>query len=165
MSSAVPVISPQNEGENLWFGGGLVTFKVTSAQSGGVVCMFQHAASRGKRTPLHVHPHHDELAYILEGELLIHVDGVEHRAGAGATVWVPRGTPHAFVVTSELARSVWFVTPGAEMEAFYRQAGDAVTNPTLPPVEVDIPRVVAAGESTGAMKTLGAPPFPAEMPM
>jgi quercetin dioxygenase-like cupin family protein len=165
MSSAVPVISPENAGENLWFGGGLITFKVTSAQSGGVVCMFLHAAGRGKRTPLHVHPDHDETFYILEGEFLLHIDGVEQRAGAGATVFIPRGIPHAFLVTSELARSVCFVTPGEVMEAFYRQAGDVVANPTVPPAELDIPRVVAAGESTGAMKTLGAPPFPVDIPV
>jgi quercetin dioxygenase-like cupin family protein len=162
MSSAMAAVVPQNTGENLWFGGGLVTFKVTSAQSGGELCIIEHAASYGKRTPLHTHPDHDETAYILEGELLIHVDGVEYRAGPGSVVWVPRGTPHAFLVTSELARSLWFVTPGEAMEAFYRQAGDEAKNRTLPPPEIDIARLRAAGESTGAMKTLGPPPFPAD---
>src|SRR4051812_5803996 len=112
MSSAMPVITPQNVGEDVWFGGGLVTFKITSEQSGGGLCMIEHAASRGKRTPLHLHPDHDETVYVLEGELLLHIDGVEHTAGPGAVVWVPRGTPHALLVTSELARSVWAITPG-----------------------------------------------------
>ena len=164
MSSARPTIVPQDAGEDVWFGGGLVTFKVTSAQSAGVLCMIEHAASRGKRTPLHLHPDHDEMCYILEGELLLHIDGVEHTAGAGAVVWIPRGVPHAFLVTSELARSLWTVTPGGAMEAFYRQAGDVVTSRTLPPPEIDIARLRSAGEGTGAMKTLGAPPFPADMP-
>lgn len=112
MSSAMSAIIKENAGENVWFGGGLVTFKVTSEQSGGVLCMIEHAASRGKRTPLHLHPDHDETGYVLEGELLLHIDGVEYTAGPGMVVWVPRGTPHAFLVTSETVRSLWICTPG-----------------------------------------------------
>jgi quercetin dioxygenase-like cupin family protein len=163
MSNAVPVVTRQKEGENLWFGGGLVTFKVTSEQSGGELCVFEHAASRGKRTPLHLHIDSDETVYILEGELLLHIDGVEQTAGPGAVVWIPRGTPHAFLVTSEIARSIWVVTPGGVMEAFYRQAGDAAPSRILPSAEIDIVRLREVGEGTGAMKMLGAPPFPADV--
>lgn len=164
MGSAVPTITPQDAGENLWFGGGLVTLKVTSAQSEGRVCLMEHGASRGKRTPMHLHADHDETVYILEGELLLNIDGIEHTAGAGAVVYIPRGVPHAFVIISEYARSLWAVTPGDVMEAFYRQAGDAATSRTLPPPEIDIARLREVGERTGAMKTLGPPPFPAEVP-
>lgn len=160
MVSAVPVIAQEKNGENLWFGGGLVTFKVTSEQSGGVLCIFKHAASRGKTTPLHLHPGYDETIYLLEGELLFHIDGVEHLAGPGAVVWIPRGTPHAFLVTSKVARSLCVVTPGEVHEAFFRQAGDPAVGRSLPPAEIDIPRLIAAGEATGAMKVLGPPPFP-----
>ena len=163
MSNATPVITEQSAGESLWFGGGLVTLKVTSEQSGGRLCLIEHAATQGKRTPLHLHADHDEIAYILEGELLLHIDGVERMAGPGAVVWIPRGTPHAFVVTSALARSLWAVTPGDAMEAFYRQAGDVAPNRTLPPPEIDIARLRTVGEGTGAMKTLGPPPFPADV--
>jgi quercetin dioxygenase-like cupin family protein len=161
MNSTEPVITKQETGDNLWFGGGLVSFKVTSEQSGDTLILFEHAASRGKRTPLHLHSDHDETVYIFEGELLLHIDGVEHTAGPGAVVWIPRGTPHAFLVTSELARSLWVVTPGGAMEEFYRQAGEVAPNRALPPPEIDIARLLAAGEGTGAMKVLGPPPFPA----
>jgi quercetin dioxygenase-like cupin family protein len=163
MNGAVSTISLQEAGENIWFGGGLITFKVTSEQSGGALCLFEHAASRGKRTPLHLHPDDDETVYVLEGEILFHVDGVEYTAGPGTAAWIPRGTPHAFLVTSEMERSLWFVTPGGAMEAFYRQAGDAALSRTLPSVEIDIARLRAVGEATGAMKMLGAPPFPVDV--
>lgn len=164
MSSAVPAVTPQEAGESVWFGGGLVTFKVTSEQSGGELCLIEHAASQGKRTPLHLHPDHDETVYVLEGELLLSIDGVEHTAGPGMVVWVPRGTPHALLVTSAMARSLWAITPGGAMEAFFRQAGDTATSRTLPPAEIDIARLREVGEGTGAMKTLGPPPFPADVP-
>jgi quercetin dioxygenase-like cupin family protein len=162
MTIVVPVVTTQEAGESLWFGGGLLTFKVTSGQSGNTLILFEHAASRGKRTPLHLHADHDETVYIFEGELLFHIDGVERTVGLGAVVWVPRGTPHAFLVTSEVARSLWIVTPGGAMEAFYRQAGDVATSRTLPPADIDIARLLAAGEGTGAMKVLGPPPFPVD---
>lgn len=164
MNSAMPVITAQDAGENLWFGGGLLTFKVTSEQSGGDLCLFEHAAGRGKRTPLHLHTDSDETVYILEGELLLHIDGLEQAAGPGAVVWIPRGTPHAFLVTSELARSLWLVTPGEPMESFYRLAGDEAVNRALPPPVIDIARLRAVGEETGAMEMLGPPPFPADVP-
>src|SRR3954453_20037242 len=163
MISAVSAVTPQEAGESVWFAGGLVTFKVTSEQSGGVLCMIEHSASRGKTTPLHLHPDHDETVYVLEGELLLHIDGVEHTAGPGAVVWVPRGIRHAFLVTSELARSLWVVTPGGAMEAFFRQAGDIASSRTVPPVGIDIARLREVGEGTGAMKTFGPPPFPADV--
>lgn len=162
MNSIMPTVIMKEEGDGVWFGGGLVTFKVTSEQSGGVLCMIDHAANRGKRTPLHLHPDHDETGYVLEGELLLNVNGVEYTAGPGTVVYIPRGTPHAFLVTSELARSLWICTPGDAMEAFFRQAGEPATSQTLPSVELDIARIRAVGEETGAMKTLGAPPFPAD---
>ena len=92
-----------------------------------------------------------------------HIDGVEQVAGPGAVVWISRGTPHASIVTSDLGRSLWVNTPGGPMEAFYRQAGDKAESRSLPPAEIDIARLVAAGEATGAMKVLGPPPFPKEL--
>src|SRR5215813_3208164 len=161
MSRTAPVITMQDAGDNIWFGGGLVSFKVTTEQSGGALILFEHAAAKGKRTPLHLHPDHDETGLLLEGELLLLVDGVERRVGPGAGIWIPRGTPHALLVISEIARSVWVVTPGGAMEEFFRQAGEVAADRSLPPPDIDIARLLAVGESTGAMKVLGPPPFPA----
>ena len=160
MHTTSPVLTEREAGESLWFGGGLLTFKVTSAQSGGALLLFEHIAGRGKRTPLHLHPEHDETGYVLEGNLLLLLDGVEHTAGPGDVVCIPRGVPHAFLVTSDVAHTLWVVTPGGAMEAFFRQGGDVAPSRTLPPPEIDIARLVAAGESTGAMQVLGPPPFP-----
>src|SRR5215475_7980925 len=111
MSSTTPVITTQDVGDNIWFGGGLVSFKVTTEQSGGALVLFEHAAAKGKRTPLHLHPDHDETVLL--------VDGVEYRVGPGAAIRIPRGVPHALLVTSDIARSVWVVTPGGAMEEFF----------------------------------------------
>lgn len=110
-------------------------------------------------TPLHVHPDHDETFYVIEGELLLHIDGVEFAAGPGAIAMAPRGIAHAFLVTSEQARFLAFVTPGGGVEDFMREAGDPASDRVAPPPGLDIERLVAAGKRTGAMKVLGPPPF------
>ncbi len=162
---AVPVVVEQDAGEFLWFGGGLFTFKVTNEQSDGAFILIEDVANRGKTTPLHSHPHHDETFYVIEGELLLHVDGAEQTATAGAVAFIPRGVPHAFLVTSESARFIGFITPGdASAEAFFREAGEEARDRNAPPTgtKLDIPRIVDAGKRTGFMEALGPPPFKQE---
>jgi quercetin 2,3-dioxygenase len=159
MSVADSLLVGRGAGEKISFGGGLVTLKVTSSQSNGSMLLLEHVAARGKTTPYHLHSDHDEACFLLEGEYLVNLDGVEYTAVAGDTVLFPRNVPHAFMVTSESAQSLFIVTPGDIMEAFFRGAGDIVADGDVPSPEIDIPRLVAVGESTGAMKVLGPPPF------
>jgi quercetin dioxygenase-like cupin family protein len=49
----------------------------------------------GEATPRHVHPNAEETFYVLDGEIVVRVDGDDHRLGAGSTTTVLRGTPHA----------------------------------------------------------------------
>lgn len=154
-----PVVAGPDEGEDIWFGGGLVTFKVSSEQSSGAYAVIHDVMPRGKTTPLHLHPSFDETVYVIEGELVAHIDGSDHRAGAGTVVSMPRGVPHALLVTSEEARIIAFVTPGEVFERFFREGGDVVTDRDGPPPPLDIEKVKAAGERTGAMTVLGPPPF------
>jgi quercetin dioxygenase-like cupin family protein len=46
------------------------------------------------RVPVHDHPH-EQLGYVLEGELALEVDGVEHRLRPGDAYRIAGGTPHA----------------------------------------------------------------------
>lgn len=46
------------------------------------------------RVPPHDHPH-EQLGYVIEGELLLTIDGVEHRLGPGAAYAIPGGVEHA----------------------------------------------------------------------
>ncbi len=159
MNGKAMVVEP-DEGEFIWFGAGLFTFKVTSEQAGGVFMLTEVTMSRGKTTPLHVHPGHDETTYLIDGEMLFHVDGEERTARSGSVASVPRGTPHALLVTSESARLITFVTPG-DAEAFYREAGEPAPSRTAPPegTPLDMPRIREAGKRTGFMDVLGPPPF------
>lgn len=162
MSLANSLLTSRGAGERISFGGGLVTIKVSSAQSSGSLLMIEHVAAKGKTTPNHVHPDHDEALFLLEGEIRINLDGIEYTAGPGDTAHFPRGVPHAFLIASEVAHSIWVATPGDIMEAFMREAGDVIMEGELPSPEIDIPRLLAAGERTGAMQVIGPPPFKLE---
>ncbi|NUO51842.1 MAG: cupin domain-containing protein [Polyangiaceae bacterium] len=150
------IIRRPGEGESRWFfGGGLHQWRLGSAETRGAFALLEDVLTRGKVTPLHLHPESDETTYILEGEILFRADSAEEVLGAGTVIMVPRGTAHAFKVLSETAR-ILVVTP-PPVEAFFRQASEASSPDGSGPV--DFRKVGAAGKETGAMEILGPPPF------
>ncbi len=158
MSTLVSTVRDQGTGERRWFcGGGTHTWLATSAETGGAFLLFEDDLERGKVTPLHQHPDADETFYVLEGSLAVHIDGQTHALGAGGIAVMPRGVPHAFMVTSDRARMLCLQTPGGG-EDFYRVASDPVVE-GAEPTAVDFARVGAAAAATNAIEILGPPPF------
>ncbi len=161
MSAAVSIVRADQEGEHLRFwGGGILTMKATAEETGGAFMLFEDFMSRGKATPLHVHANEDEALYVLEGELLVHIDGTDHPIEQRAIAFAPRGVPHAFLVTSPTARVLCLQTPGSA-EAFYRGASVPAGDDTDPAGPVDFERVRESAERSGGMQVLGPPPFAA----
>jgi len=159
MTKLVPIVLCEGGGEKLWFyGGGAHTWLATSAQTGGAFLLFDDVMARGKTTPLHTHPEVDETLYVLDGEILVHVDGREQTLGRGGMAMVPRGVPHAFLVTSERARILFLETPGTS-EAFYRGASEPLTPALEASAPVDFDRVRASAAQNGGIEILGPPPF------
>ena len=161
MSNAIPIIRQAGEGEHLGFaGGGVFTVKASGAETGGAFLLMTHRSVGGKSTPLHTHPE-DEAIYVLEGELLVHIDGEEHRVGQGGFFVAPRGVPHAMLVTSETAHMLALQTPGTG-EAFYREASDPVdasADASWPP---DWERLRGVAERSESIELVGPPPFAAQ---
>src|SRR2546423_10052454 len=84
MHASVPIIRAKGEGDKQSFlGGGLHTWKLMAEDTDGAFFLFEDALSEGKTTPLHRHPDSDETVYVLEGEILVNVDGNESRVGTG----------------------------------------------------------------------------------
>ncbi len=157
------IVRGEGEGEKLWFfGGGVHTWKATNQETEGSLSLFEDTMVRGKCTPLHHHPHHDEVVYLIEGELLVHREDGPRRVRAGTTLVTPRGVPHAFVVLSETARLLCLNTPGTG-EAFYRRASVSL-DASGEDGPVDFAKIAEAARETGATVILGPPPFPREQP-
>jgi quercetin dioxygenase-like cupin family protein len=158
MKTLAVTVRDSGEGEQRWFcGGGRHTWKATSEETGGAFLLFEFVGEQGKVTPVHRHPESDETFYVLEGELLLDLDGQRRSLAAGGVVFIPRGAPHAFTVTSETARTLTILTPGRD-DAFFRLASEPAP-PGSKPAPVDFDRVGAAAQETGAIEILGPPPF------
>jgi len=159
MSTAVPIIRQDGEGEHMWFaGGGVFTWKATAAETGGSFLLLEDRMERGKTTPLHLHPNEDETIYVLEGELLVHIEGEEHRVGQGGLFVAPRGVPHAMMVTSGTARVLALQTPGTG-EAFYRDAGEPANSAADASRPPDWARLREVAERSESIELVGPPPF------
>jgi hypothetical protein len=126
------IVRNTDDGERMWFlGGGLHTWKALSEETNNSMLVFEDHLERGKVTPMHV-------------------------VGAGGFTFAPRGSAHAFVVTSERARLLCIQTPGSG-QTFYRNASQPATTTGPGPVDFDRLREVAV--ETGATTILGPPPF------
>jgi quercetin dioxygenase-like cupin family protein len=161
VSGAMPVIRGKDDGDRRWFyGGGVHTWKATSQETRGAFLLFEDRMDQGKMTPLHTHPESDETMYVLEGEILMHMNGREHHVGAGGLAIAPRGVPHAFLVLSTMARLLCLHTPGC-CQAFYWGASVPIDPEADEPVagSVDFARVQASAERNGGIDILGPPPF------
>jgi quercetin dioxygenase-like cupin family protein len=146
-------------GDALWFNGALQNIKVPGAWSEDAFSLVEVTSSAGRATGLHTDPSH-ETFYLLEGELLFHVDGDEYPARAGETVAIRRGVPHAFLVTSPTARFLVLNTPGGH-DRFFRAGGEPASSrdfASAPPPDHE--RTMAAAQAHG-VSLLGPPPFAA----
>ena len=158
-SATVPaMVRTAGEGPRRWFyGGGVHTWLATAEETGGAFLLFEDAMDKGKRTPLHTHPEADETMYVLQGEIVMHLDGTDERIGAGGLVLAPRGLPHAVLVTADDTRVLCLQTPGC-CQAFYLGASEPLSPETVRTVDFD--RIRASAAANGGIEILGPPPFP-----
>lgn len=103
-----------------------ITFKVTPADSGGVLVLentFTFAGGPAR----HLHYEQDEWFYVAEGEFLMEVGAERFTLQPGDSVLGPRGVPHVWAYTgkasaeSAIGRIVIAFFPAGQMEAFFRE--------------------------------------------
>lgn len=150
------VVRPAAEADQRAFLGGRARVRLAAADTGGWLGVHDHLLPAGSATPWHVHPDDDESFLVLEGTVEFRVADERVDAEADDALFVPRGVPHAFRVTSpDGARLLCMGTPGGH-EAFFLAAGDPVDAPAAP----DLERMARAAASAG-FAILGPPPFAA----
>jgi quercetin dioxygenase-like cupin family protein len=158
-NGASAIVRQPGEGAKRWFfGGGVHTWKATEQETAGAFLLFEDEMALNKVTPLHTHPDSDETLYVLAGEILVNLDGEEHRLTTGGVAMAPRGIPHAFKVLQEGTRILCLQTPGVA-QAFYDGASEHLTDGEVTGV-VDFGRIRESGRLNGGIEILGPPPFP-----
>lgn len=160
VTSPASIVRAKEDGERRsFFGGGLHIWKATAEETDGAFLLFEDRLDHGKVTPLHTHPDSDETMIVLEGEILMHLDGVEHTVVAGGVAVAPRGVPHAFkVVGPDGTRLLCLHTPGC-CQAFYWDASEPANDGNEAGGTVDMSRVQASAQKNGGIEILGPPPF------
>lgn len=90
-STPVPTVRANGEGEHRWFyGGGVHTRKATAEATAGAFLLFEMASTAEGDAAAH-HPDSDETMYVLDSELLMHIDGHQERIGPRGLAIAPRG--------------------------------------------------------------------------
>ncbi len=92
--------------------------KASIASTGGVITLIESRTTGG--APLHVHSREDECFYVLDGTIIVHCGEDVFHAGPGAFVFLPRGVPHDWDVTSGTATLLMITVP-AMLDEFLRE--------------------------------------------
>jgi mannose-6-phosphate isomerase-like protein (cupin superfamily) len=95
-----------------------------SPEHGGSFSLTEATIPPGKGAGRHIHEQADECWYVLDGDYRFTVGDSEFTAGAGATVLVPRGTPHGLVAGEMGGRHLTIFAP-AGCELAFREIGAA----------------------------------------
>lgn len=120
--------------------------------------LVESQAPPGSMPPLHVHHGHDEIFYVLEGRLSIHLPGRTIEIGPGESAFGPRGIPHTYRVESEEDARVLVATTSGAFAAFVGEMSVPVDGDGYAPEGVlpAPPELVAAGARHG-IEVLGPP--------
>jgi len=124
------VVQPPRGGEELVnVLGARVLIRVTGAESGGglMIAEAEHPAG-SPPAPLHIHDHEEETLYVLEGRLVVEVDGEEHDAPAGSLILIPRGVAQRFWNPDDVPARYLSIFSPAGQEGYFRQAYSLDTN-------------------------------------
>ena len=122
-ASAMPVVRRAEEGQTVPNPiADDVTIKLTEAETGGALSMFESTPGPGAGPPEHVHANEDEVLYVLEGTVRFKLGDEMRETAAGGIAFIPRGLHHAWQnIGSEPARLMFFFTPASPgMEQFFR---------------------------------------------
>ena len=101
-----------------WYMGTLLTNLAETPDTNGAFSLFEATLVPGTEPPPHVHSREDELFYVLEGEFDVYVGKEVFNGKTGECIFLPRFTPHAFVVRSPRLRLLILFTPAGVEEAF-----------------------------------------------
>jgi quercetin dioxygenase-like cupin family protein len=92
--------------------------------TGGRFALIQMIVRREHEPPSHLHTREDEVVYVVEGTIVVSVDGARAEYHAGEAVFLPRGHAHAYQLCTDEAHLLVLAVP-AGIEGFYAELEDA----------------------------------------
>lgn len=126
-----------------------LTFKVTTADTGGNLFVIEHRnLTPGSGPALHLHYSQEEWFYVMEGEVIFQVDDKRLTLQSGESVLAPRRSAHTFSAVGAPAHMLIAFTPAGKMEQYFI---DGTANPKVSQTEAFMNRY--------DLKWLGPSPF------
>lgn len=130
LTAREPRILARGEGESLNVIGDHQTVKVSAEASDGAFVLIENLNEPGVGIPMHVHHEEDEVFYVISGQVEFTLADGPAVAEPGTSVFLPKGTAHAFrVVGDRPARMLTLLVPG-KLEGLFRELA---TFPAGPP--------------------------------
>jgi mannose-6-phosphate isomerase-like protein (cupin superfamily) len=131
----------------------LITFKLTTEETGGDYTLVETITAPGGGVPPHVQHQDAEAFYVLEGTYTFVKNDETVTLGPGGHVFIPVGTVHAFQNTGDgPARMLIVNSPGGIHQGFFLEVGVPVEDPANPPavnMEEQIGRVMEIAPKYG----------------
>ncbi|HEY3100161.1 MAG TPA: cupin domain-containing protein [Methylomirabilota bacterium] len=101
--------------------------KLVGRQTGESVMVFEETVPAGTKSTLHLHHDSDEVAWVLEGEIIFMIGDEVSVGGPGTCAFFPRNVRHAWKNSgSHTGRVLFLYTPasaGAYVEELMHRAG------------------------------------------
>ena len=123
MTGTIKALGP-GEGESLTNHlGARILIRITGQETAGAYAVVEaEQPAEAMAAPLHIHDREDEAIQVLEGRLVVEVDGKEFDAPAGSYIFIPRGTAQRFWNPGpDNARYQSIFTPAGQ-ENYFRRA-------------------------------------------
>ena len=136
--------------------GETLTFKLTGDETGGALDYMIVTVAPNGGPPLHVHHHQEEIFHFLKGRYKVQTGDETTICESGDVVYIPAGTPHAFVnISEEDGEFIAVFSPGGT-DKFFEEFGPMMNADGSPPEQ----EVIAALLEKHGMALLGPPLSP-----
>ena len=116
--------------KTLLFGNSPNDIKVSQKDTDGKLTIFEYTGNVKGGPALHLHPHQDEIFFVVQGEYLFQVGDEKYNLKAGDIIFLPRTVAHAFAQLTETGKMFFLFQPSGKMEDFFRLLGDPMFKPT-----------------------------------
>src|ERR1700712_4423916 len=126
---------PSQQQQLEWLDGGTLSMLLDGAATDGQLMVGRFDVSRGEAPPYHMHTREDEVFMLIKGTALVWYDDQEYELAEGGVVYLPKGVPHGYRITSKKADLLMINTP-AGIEGMFRATGRDKSTPRPPGFEV-----------------------------
>lgn len=103
-----------------------VNLVMTGDQTQGRFAVVETVVKPAEEPPLHSHTREDEFIYVIEGNVIFHLDGNRLECPTGHSVFLAKGSEHTYCIESEEAR----YGPGRPIETGWAETQELVRTTT-----------------------------------